>query len=368
MNRRLFWRFLFRALYVRRAASLATALALLVLATVSAALLSLRADLNANVSHEFGRLGPNILITAKDRGELPLPALGQVRNLLPAEDVAVPYAYAVASAPDGSRVVVAGTDIALARLTHKTWDILVIPNEGDIPLVGKRVNQRILPHALENGVTLKVADRAWTFRQAGIVSTGGPEDDMVFVPISDFVTWTGVKPSLIEVAATGTREQVDADIVRLRSSFPQMEVNPVRQFSQAEVRILERTHSIFLISGLIIAALVSLSVLATLTASLLERRKDFAVMKALGSGQALINALFLSESLTLALLASLLGTAVGYGIAVLIGKFNFNAAITVHWMVLPQVVILSALIALVGSALPLVRLHKLQPADMLKGE
>ena len=81
------------------------------------------------------------------------------------------------------------------------------------------------------------------------------------------------------------RLSVEAVLARLRQSLPEMKIEPVRQLVEGESRIVDRTHALMYGAVLLIALTVAVSVLATLSASVLERRRDFALMKALGGSQ-----------------------------------------------------------------------------------
>src|SRR5207244_7578519 len=100
-------------------------------------------------------------------------------------------------------------------------------------------------------------------------------------------------------------------------------VQPVRQIVEAETRVLGKTKFILLLSVSAITLTVALCVLATLTASVLERRRDYAVMKALGSSQRGVSAIFLGETLALAVAGALAGFVGGCGLAMWIGRVNF---------------------------------------------
>ena len=95
--------------------------------------------------------------------------------------------------------------------------------------------------------------------------------------------------------------QVEAVLNRLRQTLPGVSVQPVRQLVEGETHIVNRTHALMFAAVLLIALTVGVSVLATLSASVLERRRDFALMKALGGTQIYLIGLFLFEALTLAL-------------------------------------------------------------------
>jgi putative ABC transport system permease protein len=114
--------------------------------------------------------------------------------------------------------------------------------------------------------------------------------------------------------------------------------------------------------------MVAVSVLATLSSSVLERRRDFAVLKALGSSQAKLQALFLLEALALSLAGVVSGFILGAIAAIAIGKINFGAPIFPTIAILPPVAALNLVVATLAALLPLRVLRRLQPASLLKGD
>jgi len=119
---------------------------------------------------------------------------------------------------------------------------------------------------------------------------------------------------------------------------------------------------------LLIALTVAVSVLATLSASVFERRRDFALMKALGGTQIQMNGLFLAETSILALGGVLLGWLGGSLAAWAISEANFGTAALPRITVLPLVLVLNGIVAAVAALLPLRSLRNLEPAALLKGE
>jgi len=111
-----------------------------------------------------------------------------------------------------------------------------------------------------------------------------------------------------------------------------------------------------------------LCMVATFTSSVLERRKDFAVMKALGASNKTVNLLFAAESASLALVGAASGYIVGSGTAFWIGKANFEAAILPQPLLLLPVLLGSVVLALLASTAPLRLLQQIQPAGILRGE
>jgi putative ABC transport system permease protein len=119
---------------------------------------------------------------------------------------------------------------------------------------------------------------------------------------------------------------------------------------------------------LLIALTVGVSVLATLSASVLERRRDFALMKALGGSQLHLLALFLFEALILALAGVVAGYILGSISALAISELNFHTATLPRLTVIPLVLLLNLLIATLAALFPARVLRSLEPAALLKGE
>jgi putative ABC transport system permease protein len=123
-----------------------------------------------------------------------------------------------------------------------------------------------------------------------------------------------------------------------------------------------------LASSAVVVVLIMLSMVATFTSSVLERRKDFAVMKALGASNKTVNLLFAAEAALLALAGSTGGYILGSGIAFWIGKVNFEAAILPQPVLLLPILLGCVALALIASTAPLRLLQQIQPAGILRGE
>jgi putative ABC transport system permease protein len=177
-----------------------------------------------------------------------------------------------------------------------------------------------------------------------------------------------VAASTIEIGVPGSASDVSRVITDLSAVFPTAKVEPVRQIVEAEGRVLNKTRMALLASTLLIILTAALCMLSTLTASVLDRRKDFAVMKALGASNRAVNAVFAAEAAALGALGAVAGFAVGLGIALLIGRLNFSAAVSPRLSIFPAVLLGSVLISLGSALLPLRLLQRVQPATILRGE
>ncbi len=362
----MFARLLARALGVRRGRALTAFFAVAVASAVATATLDLYTDVEAKLHKEFRSYGANVVLTAKSGSSLPPDALGRVDSIIGSQGLAAPFAFVVARTKDASPVVVAGTDWERVRKLDKWWSVSSWPARPGEALLGVRAAQALAPK--DKPFSLSFHGKAIEVTPAGTVRTGAGEDSRVYLSLADFNAWTGLGPSTIEVAVTGSAADINAAIAKLSAAVPEAKPEPVRQIVEAETRVLGKTRAALLASTLIIILTSGLCMLATLTASVLERRRDFAVMKALGASRRVVNALFAAEAGVIGAAGALAGFAVGIGIAAWIGRANFHAGVSPRFSILPAIVGASVLLALASAAVPMSLLARVQPASILRGE
>jgi putative ABC transport system permease protein len=99
-----------------------------------------------------------------------------------------------------------------------------------------------------------------------------------------------------------------------------------------------------------------------------DRRRDFAVMKALGASARLIYGFFAAEAAALGSVGAILGFALGVGAAAWIGRVNFHAPVVPRFSVLPPVFAGSVAVALLAAIVPMWLLHRVEPANILREE
>jgi len=366
-NRRaMFLRMLLRAALLRRGRALSALFAVVVAASVATAMLTLYVDVQAKLRREFRSYGANVVVVAKANQSLPADALRQVNATLAGRGIAVPFAYIVARTGDGTPIVVAGTDMDKVRMLNRWWAVSAWPQQPNDALLGVRAESFVSPQGKR--FSLSFQGETVQLHVAGTVSTGADEDSRIYLPMSAFTAWTGIQPATVEIAVNGSPEEVSTIMAQLAKGLPAADVHPIRQIVEAEGRVLGKTRSALLAAAALIILTAALCVLATLTAWVLDRRRDFAIMKALGASERLVGSFFAAEAATIGAVGAALGFLIGIGVAAWIGHANFNAAITPRLSVLPIVVAGSMAVALLSAVLPLELLRRVQPAIILRGE
>ena len=362
----MFLRMLVRAAVLRRGRAASALLAMVVAAAVATAMMNLYVDVQAKLRKEFRSYGANVIVIGRDGASLPQDALTKAESLLGGRAVTVPFAYVVARTAAGQSVVVAGTDFERVQKLDRWWSVSAWPSGPHEALAGMRA----VPVVSPDGKPFDLSFQGHTIHVsiAGTLQTGAAEDSRLYLSMTDFVAWSGVQPSTIEIGVNGTSDEVNAAVSRLAAALPTAEIRPVRQIVEGEARVLGKTRATLYAAAILIVLTAALCVLATLTGWVFDRRRDFAIMKALGASERLVCGFFAAEAAALGVVGAVFGFVIGIGIAAWIGRVNFNAPVVPRFSVLPVVLAGSVAVALLSAIVPMSLLRRVQPAIILKGE
>jgi putative ABC transport system permease protein len=362
----MFLRMLVRAAILRRGRAASALFAMIVAAAVATAMLNLYVDVQAKLRREFRNYGANIILVGRDGASLPPDALVRVDSILAGRGVAAPFGLVVARTSDGQPIVVAGTDFDRVRQLDRWWSVSGWPSSSQQALLGVRAMPAVAPK--NQAFDLSFHGRTLHVSPAGTVQTGAAEDSRIYISLADFVAWTGVQPSTIEIAASGSPEEVASIMNQVTQAIPAGDTRPVRQIMEGEARVLGKTRATLLAAAALIILTAALCVLSTLMGWVFDRRRDFAIMKALGASGRLLNGFFAAEAAVLGATGAVIGFVVGIGIAAWIGRVNFHAPVMPRLSVLPVVLAGSMAVTLLSAILPISLLRRVQPAVILRGE
>jgi putative ABC transport system permease protein len=227
----------------------------------------------------------------------------------------------------------------------------------------------------------------------GILSSGGLEDESIVVPLSEAQFLAG-KPGLyrkLYVSALTKPEDafarrdpksmdqkelerwmctayVSSIAYSIQEVLPGSDVRVIHRVADGEGQILTRVRSLLWLVTFTALLAAALAVGASSAASVIERRSELALMKALGAGSTSVGFLLVAEQLLLAFIGGTLGYALGLFLARIVGTKIFGVPPAPSLLVLGVILVLAILVTLLGSALPLRRATRCEPAPILRGE
>jgi putative ABC transport system permease protein len=416
-NRSMFWRVWLKSLAVKRPQSALAFAALALGAAVASLLLNLYGSAQRKMQSDFRAYGPNVILApaahqpvAADSAPGPgglvdasvLDRLqGELRSLgLPASRaVAVPVLYAVVSARPArnpgapeSNLVGVGADLPVLYALNPAWRVngSLEGLPGDACVLGAHAAERLglkpgdqiavsltgsgakaeAPAAATGAGAAEIGGNPTAFTIAALISSGGPEDDQVFVPLEALQQLSGLtgKISLVEMRISGASSEVESAVSRLARVFPSLEVRPVREIVESEGQVLKTIRELMLALAAIILGVVVLCVMATVTTIVLERAKEVAVMKALGASERTLFGLLLAEIGALGISGGLVGFALGAVAARQLGVDLFGVALDPDWRALLPVVGAALLASALPALVPVWSVRSIDPARALRGE
>jgi putative ABC transport system permease protein len=372
----MFLRILWKLLGASRGRLAVALIALTSGAAVCSALLNVNLDAERKLTQEFRTLGANVVIAPPaGSSEVALAdaaVLDRTAALHISQIVATaPYLY-VAASSGTQPVILAGTWFDQVARMNSWWKLeggwVSSRDDHEHCLVGFTA-ARQLGLAPGSSIQLRSGDREISLTVAGIVTTGGAEDNQILTNLDSAQALAGLlgRVSLVQVSVSGTPAEIEGVTRKLADNLPGLDVRPVRQIAAAEGTILGRIRGLIFWTIALILILSMLGVLASMAALAMERRRDVGLMKALGGTVQRIMRLFLIEAGTLGAVGGLLGFLLGVVLARWMGERIFGVAISPRLEVLPITIALTIGVALAG-AFPLRLLGRVRPAEILRGE
>ncbi len=232
-----------------------------------------------------------------------------------------------------------------------------------------------------------------TLKVVGLVSTGGPEENAVVAPLSvvQGLAETPGKYRRLYVSALTKPEDafarkdrktmtpaefdrwyctpyISAIALQISEELKGTDVRVIRRVAEGEGTILTRVRTLLWLVTFAALLAAALAVGASAAASVIERRTEIGLMKALGAGSGLVGVLLAAEQLLVAFVGGGIGYAVGILLARLLGEKIFGFTPEPKLFLLFVVLVLASLITLLGSAYPLRRASQYDPAPILRGE
>ena len=234
-----------------------------------------------------------------------------------------------------------------------------------------------------------------TLKVKGIYESGSDEDSYIYTTLKlaqDFADKTNVVNS-IEVSALTTPDNdlarkaarnplsltvkewevwyctayVSAICYQIQEVITDSVAKPIRQVAESEGDILNKTTLLMILITVLSLIGSALGISNLVTASVMDRRTEIGLQKAVGASNSRIIGIMLIEIIITGIIGAIAGYFIGLGLTQIIGYKVFGSAITPAPMVIPIVMVLILLVTLLGS-IPAIRyLLNLNPTEVLHG-
>jgi putative ABC transport system permease protein len=245
------------------------------------------------------------------------------------------------------------------------------------------------------GDTLHInsSDRSTTLTVTGILSAAGPEDDAIVAPLQiaqqiankpgqyrrlyvsaltkpedDFARRNPTTMNAADLERWSCSPYASSIAYQIRQVLPGVDAHVIRRVAEGEGSILTRVRMLLWLASFAALLAAALAVGASSAAAVIERRSEIGLMKAIGAGSGTIGFLLAAEQLLLAFVGGGVGYALGIILARILGEKIFGVAPEPSILVFIVILVLAACVTLLGSAIPLRRASRYEPAPILRGE
>jgi putative ABC transport system permease protein len=407
-----------------------TAAALVVGMAVATATLTVALEVGDRLAREFRSLGAN-LIVSPESDTLPLQIggvdyrpvdegaylqeadLGKLKTIfwrhnvlgftpfldlpiiaggVPATMVGTWYEHDV-PVPDGTNFETG------LKTTHPSWQIQGrwFRDGANEAVVGATLAARH-PDTFSVGKRIQIAQSTSSapgsdFVITGIATTGDTEDNGILVPLSVAQGISHRPGEFRQLFVSALTKPADALAERdpksltpaeydrwfcspyissisyqIKQVLSGVDVRAIRRVADSEGTILSHVSALLWIVTLAALIAAALSVAATSATTVIERRGEIGIMKAIGATNTVVAGLFLAEQLMLAIVGGTIGYIFGTGLARILGASVFGTPASPRIVLLPIALGIAAVVAVIGSLIPLRRAARFDPAPILRGE
>ncbi|HEU4402117.1 MAG TPA: ABC transporter permease [Candidatus Polarisedimenticolia bacterium] len=244
-------------------------------------------------------------------------------------------------------------------------------------------------------IEIEASGRRAAFAVAGVLSTGGEEDGAILAPIEAAWRQPGMSGRLSRILLSAMTTPESAVYERLGKNpkdlppaeferwtctpfvssiaheldrvLPAGEARVIRRVADSEGTILRRLSGLMALIALMAALGSALTVTSALGTSVLERRSEIGLLKALGAGGPRVVGLFLAEAATLGFVGGVVGAGLGALMARFISASAFGSPVAIRPLSLPLAIGVALLITVAGSIIPARRVMRFRPFEVLRG-
>ena len=375
-KRNMYLKMVMASLSRRKSRMLTALLAIAMGATILSGLVTIYYDIPKQMGKAFRSYGANLLVIPTGANEkISYEQLKEIEEVIPADKRVgiAPYIYQNTKINE-QPYIIAGTDLEGAKASSPYWLI-----NGDWPsqtrqvLVGNEI-AKALDLSLGEKISLVTAkstgeDATTDFEVSGIVTTGGKEEELIFMSLTDLSEIIGrTDLDVVECSIEANKEELEKISVDIAAKDAALTPRPVRRVTQSQDLVLNKLQSLVWIVTFIVLFIMMICVSTTMMAVVTERRKEIGLKKALGASNKGVIMDFLGEGMVLGIVGGGLGTGFGYLFALQVSMSVFARKVSFLWPLVPITILVSVIITVLACLYPVSKAVDIEPALVLRGE
>jgi len=208
-------------------------------------------------------------------------------------------------------------------------------------------------------------------RLSGVLKPTGSDDDMVlFVPLAlaQKIAAKEGQASFLEVAALCSGCPIDDIVAQLQAALPDTDVRALAQVAESRMYSVHFAQNLAFSVSLVILITACTMLVMSMLSSVVERRREIGIMRAVGFSRPKIFIVFVSEAIGIGLVSGVLAYALGQFLTEYVLRqlqLAQDVSLVFQGMPFMVLVLLAALTAAIAAAFPAWRASLVEPADAL---
>jgi putative ABC transport system permease protein len=374
---RMFLHIVSSSLIRRRSRMLVALLAVAIGGTVFLGMGAVYYDIPRQMGREFRSYGANLIfVPSGENSSLALADAEKAASILPQDKLIgmTPFRYETLYY-NLHGLTAAGTDFAAARKTSPYWRVQgAWPAQDTEILIGADIAEQARLYAGASMTLEIVPKKGRKFRKelmvSGVLRSGGVEDGFILMPMGGLETLMGDAglASVVELSVTATGEELTTLTERIRAEVPGVTPRLVKRIADSETTVLAKLQVLVYLVTFVVMFLTMICVGTTMMTVVMERREEIGLKKAIGAENKDIIAEFLGEGIFLACAGALLGTGSGYFFAQVVSMSVFARGVSLPLFLVLLTFLVSLLVTILASLIPVTRAADVEPALVLRGE
>jgi len=379
------WKIAFRNLLSKKTRTLLALTGLMIAVVGVVGLISISDGIKSMVNESLGQL-QGVQVVQKDSlspmmSKVDMEIVDEIESF-PEVDFVAPRVFGVASSIDGKPFLsgggfsmgageIIGIDPAIEGRSGKTGFSEAKITQGRFlkssdaysVVIGKTIAddyKKMVGSVIElNGVRFKVV---------GIWTTGSSStDNTILMPIDIARKMLGFPSDKAAMLTVYTKDPAAVDSIskKIELRIDSVDAKTGTEYAQDITSVLGSLDVFFWAISLIAVVVGGVGILNTMLMSVMERFRDFGILKAIGWSNGNIVTLVISESIILGVVGGLAGLAVGYTL-VEIAKPILGFPMQVTPTLAATAVILAASLGLIGGLYPARKASRLNPIEAIR--
>ncbi|MHA2110131.1 MAG: ABC transporter permease [Candidatus Hodarchaeales archaeon] len=410
----MFIRLLSKSISKRKSRIIIAVAAVIMGVSIPAAMFTVSFNINGQIGQEFRKFGANLLIVPESDtidvgiGDISLSSVTnqqfinetdiyKIKSINWSRNVQgyAPFLYQVITAEakgEEQQVVLTGTwfdknttlddgvifPTGVKRINSWWWEV-VGDWIQDIEIINFTETDCMIGKSVADKMDLQLGDKftidfqeetSLSLQVKGIITTGGTEDNHIFVPlkVAQYLTKRNNTVHTVQVSALCIACPVETIAAEIEAKISNIDAKTILQMTNTEMSVLNTIETMMTVVSFIALLATLLGVSTTMTTSVLERKTEIGLMMSIGAENMKIVSLFLAESLLVGFVGGSLGYFVGIIGAQFVSLIVFDSLVSPQIIVLPIIIGISSIVSLLASIIPIKRALNIEPVLVLRGD